>query len=376
MGKSILLFVLCITCFVIHLQFASKAYGFCDPNFSLDAESKDEMMEYGKQMNRKGVSHIFFVHGTWVGNSPFGVIARLPGIPITIKKKLEKIVKKQISVASGDLGNYSESYVELFKKSIDNDISCPPPFQWGSGDYHSARVRGAIRLINELAKNIKKPSENKRILLIGHSHAGQLFALLTTFLEGEEMSLLETDKKMSMIEKLVDVVGLDEEIYKNISQLKEDIKKIDKIYLDIVTFGTPPRYHWGKTKTKNEGENYRLLNVINHRHEPVSILGLLNTKDGDYVQQWGVGGTDTNLVDREKNREIKKIIGREQYYISVEAVLKGDKRHKPNYGKTLLIDNGDEGKNLIETMLGHGIYTCKEKMLFNTKLIVKEFYRD
>jgi hypothetical protein len=376
MGKSILLFVLCITCFVVHLQLASRADGFCDPNFNLDTESKDEMMEYGKQMKRNGVSHIYFVHGTWAGNSPFGVIARLPGIPITIKKELEKVVKKQIDVILGDLGNYTESYIELFKKSIDNDISCSPPFQWGSGNYHSARVRGAIRLIKELAKNIKNPSENKRILLIGHSHAGQLFALLTTFLEDEEMLLLETDEKMSKIEKLVNVVGLDEEIYKNIAQLKEDIKKIDKVYLDIVTFGTPPRYHWGKSKTKSEGENYRLLNIINHRHETVSILGLLNTKGGDYVQQWGVGGTDTDLAESEKNREIEKIIGREQYYISLESVLKGNKRHKPNYGKTLLIDYGDEGKNLTESLLGHGAYTCKEKMLFNTKLIVKEFYRD
>jgi len=376
MGKSILLFVLCITCFVVHLQFATKADGFCDPNFSLDTESKDEMMEYGKQMKRKGVSHIFFVHGTWVGNSPFGVIARLPGIPIAIKKKLEKIVKKQIDLALGDLGNYTECYVELFKESINSGISCHPPFQWGSGNYHSARVRGAIRLINELSKNIKKPSENERVLLIGHSHAGQLFALLTTFLEDEEILLLETDEKMSKIEKLVNIVGLDEEIYKNIAQLKEDIKIIDKVYLDIVTFGTPPRYQWGKSKSKDEGGNYRLLNVINHRHETVSILGLLKTKDGDYIQQWGVGGSDTDLVDREKNREIEKIIGREQYYITVESVLKGDKRYKPNYGKTLLIDNGDEGKNLKETLLGHGAYTCKEKMLFNTKLIVKEFYRD
>ena len=181
---------------------------------------------------------------------------------------------------------------------------------------------------------------------------------------------------MSKIEKLVNIVGLDEEIYKNIAQLKEDIKIIDKVYLDLVTFGTPPRYQWGKSKSKDEGGNYRLLNVINHRHETVSILGLLKTKDGDYIQQWGVGGTDTDLVDREENREIEKIIGREQYYITAGSVLKGDKRHKPNYGKTLLIDNGDEGKNLKETLLGHGAYTCKEKMLFNTKLIVKEFYRN
>ena len=93
---------------------------------------------------------------------------------------------------------------------------------------------------------------------------------------------------------------------------------------------------------------------------------------------WGVGGTDTDLVDIEKNSKIEKIIGKEQYYISVESVLKGDIRHEPDpkYGETYLIDYGDEGKNLVETLLGHGVYTCKEKMLFNTGLIVDNFYKD
>ncbi len=33
-------------------------------------------------------------------------------------------------------------------------------------------------------------------------------------------------------------------------------------------------------------------------------------------------------------------------------------------------------RNAIETVLGHGLYTCKKKMLFNTELIVDNFYKD
>ena len=134
-----------------------------------------------------------------------------------------------------------------------------------------------------MAKDIKNPSRNERILLIGHSHAGQLFALLTTFLEEKEMDLMETNLKDSKIWQLAEAVELD----KDIIQLKENLKKIDKVYLDIVTFGTPPRYQWGTPTRKGQETNYRLLNVINHRHETVSIFGLLNTREGDYVQQLG-----------------------------------------------------------------------------------------
>jgi hypothetical protein len=327
------------------------------------------MKEYGKQMKQKGVSHIYFVHGTWAGDSPLGFLSRIPNSPF--KWQLRKIVKINVDKTMGDLGNYTESYRDDFQESIGVNIPCDR-INWDSGNYHSARVRGAIILIKEVASNIKNPPENERILLIGHSHAGQLFALLTTFLEEEELSVIETNEKMSKMMQLVKVVGLDKSIYDDIDHLKEDLKKIDKVFLDIVTFGTPPRYQWGKPKRKGVEANYRLLNIINHHHEPVSILGLLNTKDGDYVQQWGVGKTDLYDI---KNIKIEEIIGEEQYYFSAESVLKGDKRRIPKYGETLLIDYGDEGKRATETLLGHGAYTCKEKMLFNTVLIVEKFYK-
>ncbi len=328
------------------------------------------MEEFGKQMKRKGVSRIYLVHGTWAGDSPLGFLSRNPIIPFN--KGLREIVKINVDKAMGDLGNYTDSYREQFEQSIGGGIPCVR-VNWGSGNYHSARVRGSITLIKEIAKGIKNPSDNERILLLGHSHAGQLFALLTTFLEKEELSMMEAIENMSKLEKLVKIVGLDEKIYKDIEQLKEDLKKIEKVFLDIVTFGTPPRYQWGKTTRRGEVANYRLLNVINHHHEPVSIVGLLNTKDGDYVQQWGVGKTDAY---DSMNSDIEKIIGQEQYDFSIESVVTGGKRHIPNFGKTLLIDNGDEGKKAAETILGHGLYTCKEKMLFNTELIVDNFYKD
>lgn len=370
-NKYVLLSVLCVISLITLPQCSSNHNSVCNQNFSLDTNSKAKMYEFGNQMKGKGVSHIYFVHGTWAGDSPLGFLSRIPNIPFN--KQLRETVKIIVDEAMGDLGNYTDSYCELFEQSIGGDIPCDR-INWGSGNYHRARVKGAITLIKEIAKDIKDPSVNERILLIGHSHAGQLFALLTTFLEEEEMSMMETNEKMSKIGKLVEVVELDEDIYKDITQLKEDLKKIDKVFLDIITFGSPPRYLWGKEKIKGGKPNYRLLNVINHHHknQPVSIGGLWKTKDGDYVQQWGVGRTDLN---DSQNSKIEEIIGEEQYYFDL-SMLKGSERHIPKYGETLLIDYGDEGKKAKETLLGHGVYTCKEKMLFNTELIVDNFYKD
>ncbi len=365
-NKLVLLSVLCVISLIALPQCSSYHNKVCNQNFSLDIKSKERMAEYGKQMKRNEVSHIYFVHGTWAGDSPMGFLSRIPDIPFN--RQLRKVVKINVDKTMGDLGNYTESYRDLFEQSLGGDIPCDR-INWGSGNYHRARVKGAIKLINEIPRGINDPSGNERILLIGHSHAGQLFALLTTFLEEKEMDLLEANLKDSKIGKLAKAVASDIDI----AQLKENLKKIDKVFLDIVTFGTPPRYQWGKPKIKGAEVNYRLLNIINHHHEPVSIGGLWKTADGDYVQQWGVGGTDAY---DDKNSDIEKIIGKEQYYISSKSVLKGGKRHIPNFGKTLLIDNGDEGKKATETVLGHGIYTCKEKMLFNAELIVDNFYKD
>ncbi len=373
-NKYLLLSILSVISLIALPQCSINHKSVCNQNFVLDASSKSQMHEYGNQMKRNKVSHIYFVHGTWAGDSPFGILSRLPGIKIN--RKLKKIVKINVDNTMGDLGNYTDSYCDLFKQSIGNDIPCDR-INWGSGNFHSARVKGSIILIKEIARNIQDPSVNDRILLIGHSHAGQLFALLTTFLEEEELALMETDTKTSKVDRLVEVVGLDESIYKDIEQLKNDLKKIDKVFLDLVTFGTPPRYHWGKTKRRRDETNYRLVNVINHRNgeQLVSKDGLWKTKSGDYVQQWGVGGTDID-INIEENSDLGEIIGKEQYSISAKSVTEGCKRHKPGYGKTLLIDYGDKGGNPVETVLGHGLYTCKEKMLFNTELIVDNFYKD
>ncbi|MCF6149431.1 MAG: hypothetical protein E3K37_12325 [Candidatus Kuenenia sp.] len=353
----------------------------CKHSSGMDRESKAKMKEFGNLMKKKGISHIYFVHGTWAGDSPLGVIETMEKIHVGDMRKifnfdtniLKDKIKKVVDEVYKDLGNFTPNYLKLFAELVGNNIACESII-WGSANYHEARVLGAIELIKKVAKNINNLSENERILLIGHSHAGQLFALLTKFLEDEEMSLLNKNENKSMLEKLVKVVGLFG--YENVLQIREDMKKINKVYLDFVTLGTPPRYQWGK----GEGEKYQLLNIINdyHLNKLISVKGVLETKDGDYIQQWGIGGTD---AFHDNNEYIENIIGQEQYYISKGDFSPGKERHLPKhgdvpYGKTLLIPYKKEKKYCWDTLLGHGLYTLEENMLLNTEIIVNEFYKN
>ena len=54
-------------------------------------------------------------------------------------------------------------------------------FDWSSGNDHLARAEAAVKLFNRLA-DLPIDLATERLLLWGHSHAGNVFALLTNLL--------------------------------------------------------------------------------------------------------------------------------------------------------------------------------------------------
>ena len=176
--------------------------------------------------------------------------------------------------------------------------------------------------------------------------------------------------------------------------LKGDKKKlvrhleiIKRINLDFVTFGTPVRYTWGNHQQS------RILSIINHRSN-VHISGLLNTRDGDYLQHWGVEGTDMipplGLI--KPNDELDTVLDKGRDVSLVITNLEIEERRQPKFTNgdaingTLLVNYKDNAPfsiyflnpfsipHCIKTLFGHAIYTRKQTMLFNMNLIVKHFY--
>ena len=343
-------------------------------------EWKQKMSANGDILKKNNIRQVLLVHGTFVGNDALGLFnwlepteKQLTGSTF-ITAKLKSQGKSLVDHLSKDIGNYTLEYANAFSNGLDHEIKCQL-FTWGSGDFHLARLNGTVELAQKLAgiivqNNIQK---TERILLLGHSHAGQLFALLTTFLEYGEKA-----------QQLYKIMDMSKDLNKK-EELLSNIEKIKSANLDIVTFGTPVRYSWG------EYAKYRLMAIVNHR-SPVNIDGLLSTRDGDYVQQWGAEGTDVPppLDEIKLNDELDTIldIGRDIPAL-IDSLQHKDRKH-PHYAnaatvsETFLVDYKDNASSLLEhldithcvkTLFGHGVYTETRAMLFNTDIIIENFYK-
>ena len=104
---------------------------------------------------------------------------------------------------------------------------------------------------------------------------------------------------------------------------------------------------------------------------------MMNTKDGDYIQQWGIAGSDLRAPtkkERRANDELDHLLGLGDnltYWLSCAKY----RMRVQNSGKTLLVNYPDKGfMNAILSLMGHGYYTRYKAILFNARMIAKEFY--
>jgi hypothetical protein len=344
---------------------------------------KKRMTANGLVLQKNKVREVFLVHGTFAGDDAFGLVTFLEPLrrafphANTLIEKLKSLSKQSVDKIYQDLGNFTNEYMEVFQTAINHNINCHL-FTWSGGNYHLARLKGVVELVQNIADEIKNNNiaKDERILLLGHSHAGQLFALLTLFLEDGDTA--------KALYKAVDAIP-------NLSreELIENLLIIDNIDLDFVTFGTPVRYKWGKYN------HARLISVINHR-SLVQIAGVLETKDGDYIQQWGTAGTDIMppIIELKLNDQLDRVLDKGRNITGLITRLQRKRRMKAKdsdgnlVGHTVLVDYRDDEPDprlfpqkssplhSVRTQFGHGVYTLKNAMLFNTDLIVQSLYAD
>ena len=337
----------------------------------------EEMADAGQAVSQNGIRHIIFTHGTFAGDDPFGMnkmiddaVSALP-LPLRLPALFNrrKFTKKVANSLFRDVGNFTDDYIDIFANGVNNDLRCRP-FIWSGRNNHIARLRAAVRLCNMLAKNYNPDSKT---LLIGHSHAGQVFALIT--------QLLEQGKQAT---KLLDIIAdIPDSPELNIANFSQTLKTIADIELDIVTLGMPVRYHWGSKLNKATGKpRYRLLCVINDRDNDVHLSGLLFSKDGDYVQQFGKDGTDLPVLNPQEhalNERLDQILPEVKNQEDPYARQHPLDHLENTVSETVLVDYKDDTHNqlwpnFISSAFGHGVYTKEEAMLFNLELIVSNFY--
>ncbi|HAA57309.1 MAG TPA: hypothetical protein DCE42_21260 [Myxococcales bacterium] len=329
---------------------------------------RTHMKFFGQRLKQHKVAALYFVHGTFVGRDPFGFYRLLEQIaPKSMRAfipKWKKSTKKQNDWLLQDNGNFTDKYRKVFCEAIGYKIPCAR-FSWSSENHHFARLQGAIALVRKLHKHTNKLPKKSRILLLGHSHAGQIFALFTHFLQDTPVS------------RGVLPIGLKKSEQ---AAFAKKVSRLQSFRYDFVTFGTPPRYTWANGWPRDDDQ---LIHIINHRGKSKrggSLRDILTFRPakGDYVQQWGITGSDIVSLGTigKKNKRLDKILGPGADLSRWRKWIKKRMRvhHK---GLTILTDYKDRPKHPIDWMqslFGHGVYTRMETMLFNCTLLAKHLY--
>jgi hypothetical protein len=320
-------------------------------------EWRSAMREIGARLRADDVVAVVFAHGSFVGTDPLsalGTVERALPRGRMLAKALRRRTRTYVDRVLGDLGNFGPSYVRLFEQAIGGSIPCTS-FVWSSENHHLGRLEGALGLVRVLATHAELGAPRGRILVLGHSHAGQVFALVTQLLS-----------RSLAAEAILDVArarALD------VGALDVDRDMLERISLDFVTFGAPARYAWA------ELPGVRSLHVVHGRGatEPLRhrILG------DDWVRRFGGAGSDFPALatsDRRINASLDAALGPGFAPSELLRGVRGDPT-LPSHGELILVDYGSEGlSSLFSSGLGHGMYTRLDAMLFHASLVTSRLY--
>jgi hypothetical protein len=353
-----------------------------------------------------GVSRVILVHGTFLGDDPVGIVEMLNTIsrslPVgsaLLDSLAEKVRDRTRSLTSGamkDVANYHSSFRDRFQELVGADpVIHLPAHVWSSQNHHLARAELAVRLLAELIE--LSPTPDERVLLWGHSHAGNAFALLSNLLANDRESV--------------------EQFFEAVSEPHGDQWAAVREFLaagpsphplaravDMVAFGTPVRYGW-------DSAGYRsLMHVLHHRESdpddpfhtkplfpPHKINDVLNARFGDWVQAFAIAGTDTtSLPSSETNEKLEALLARnlpepthgvDTKFLYPRGVRDACARWKTGTrchtdGLNLLVEYEPSGNTVAlgqaieESVLGHGVATTTVWLPAHLRLVLTAMSRN
>jgi hypothetical protein len=334
------------------------------------------MASVGQVYRAAGVCAIYLVHGTFAGDDPLGLIRVVERLAPGSARRLRQLNKDVFDSLAQDTANYPPQYATELQRCTGIPVE---RVAWSSENHHLARAHAAVCLIDGLAERSYAPAD--RVLMWGHSHAGNVFAIATNLLAADAAQRESFFAAGRGYYRPRWFGGLSKPVWDRVRrwlELPRDSRQLPQ--LDLVTFGTPIRYGW-------DSEGYaKLLHFVYHRPRsgiaeyrttlPGSIDDVLQAADGDYVQQFGIAGTNLMpagvglrswLADLRLARLLQPGLRRRD----LPSRLKMGQR-VPDEGETLLVEYPDSPA--ARQLAGHAIYTRLSWLPFHAMEVARRFY--
>lgn len=349
------------------------------------AVRRDQLAAFGQRLDRAGVAGIYLIHGTFVGNDALGLIRDLARVWPAAGELLHRWHKQSIDRVIGEVGNYTEKFASDMQEGLNASFErtrIPVQlFHWSSENHHLGRVEAALRLIEWL--NAEPVESGKRWLLWGHSHGGNLLALLTNLLGADDAVRERLFAATRCYYRWPWVGWIDRAVWPRVRDLLRDPQlPLRQKTLDLVTFGTPIRYGW------DTGGYAKLLHFVHHRPVPgrpanvgafpPTVDQVLKAQYGDYIQQLALAGTNIWPSVMQcgallAELRLSRILQPHQSFRSLLRNLNFGVR-TADEGTTLLVDYQSDPESLRAQLLGHAVYTRPEWLPFHLEQTLERLY--
>lgn len=347
-----------------------------EPPEPRSADYELTMARAGDVYRAAGVREIWLVHGTFVGDDTVGLIRVVERMAPETGQRLRRAHKQAFDKLAKDSGNYTAEFAAEFERCTQIPVERET---WSSENHHIARAHAAVCLIDRLAE--KHYDRSDRVLMWGHSHAGNVFALLSNLLAADERPRQAFFSAASCFYRRWWGGRIDQPVWARVQEVLA-LPPASRSWpqLDLVTFGTPIRYGW-------DTNGYaKLLHFVYHRPRagipqyltslPRSLEDVLHAVDGDYVQQLGIAGTNLGppgiglrswLADRRLARLLQPGLRRRDL---LKRLKLGQR--VPHEGETLLVDYPDGPAT--RQLAGHAVYTCQSWLPYHALEVARRFY--
>lgn len=340
------------------------------------------------QLRGAQVRYICLAHGTWAGTDPVGLARTVGRFSPAFRQALEGMFKGVFDAAVQEIGNFTTRYQTILQHALNAQLKASErPIEvrrrlWSGENLHVARADAAVRWIDELHRLPRAPRD--RVLVIGHSHAGNAQALVSQLVAGDRARLAEFVEAMQRFYEPCRSSGRIAPWQRFQRLLADNPRPFADFPVDMVTWGTPIRYGWDPLGYA------RLLHFVFHYPHPAStepralfpprFRSWPELTNGDFTQQVGIAGTDSGVLvpgsgSWHANRRLAKLLEND-----VEPRGQWERWRRgprvPDSGTTLLVDYGMRLNLLFNLTATHTFYTRRRWMLWHLEEITRQFYGD